>query len=41
MEELYTHMDFFVQTILTDRYIHPRDLRVASLQSPSKVHYGI
>ena len=30
---------FFVQTILTDRYINRRELRVESLKGPSSVEY--
>ena len=40
-EELYSQMDFFVQTILSDRYIHRRQLRLVSLESLSSVEYGI
>ena len=40
-EELYTQMGFFVQTILTDRNIHRRGLRLVSLESTSSVEYGI
>ena len=40
-EELYTQMVFFVQTILADRYIHRRELRMVSLESLSSVEYGI
>ena len=41
-EELYTQMGFFfVQTILADRYIHRRELRLVSLESLSSVEYGI
>ena len=36
-EELYTEMGFFVQTILTDRYIHRTELRLVSLESSSSV----
>ena len=32
---------FFVQSILADRYIHRRELRLASLESLSSVEYGI
>ena len=39
-EELYTRMGFFVQSILADRYIHPRELRLVSLESLSSVEYG-
>ena len=31
---------FFVQTILADRYIHGRELRLVSLESLSSVEYG-
>ena len=40
-EELYTQMGFFVQTILADRYIHRRELRLVSLESLSSVEYGV
>ena len=40
-EELYTQMGFFVQTILADRYIHRRELRLVSLGSLSSVEYKI
>ena len=40
-EELYTQMVFFVQPILTDRYIHRIELWVVSLKSTSSVEYGI
>ena len=40
-EELYTHEFFFVQSILVDRYIHRRELRLVSLESLSSVEYGI
>ena len=32
---------FFVQSILADRYIHRRELRLISLESLSSVEYGI
>ena len=32
---------FFVQSILADRYIHRRELRLVSLESLSSVEYGI
>ena len=32
---------FFVQSILADRYIHHRELRLVSLESLSSVEYGI
>ena len=32
---------FFVQTILADRYIHRRELRLVSLESSSSVKFGI
>ena len=34
-------MDFFVQTILADRYIHRRELPLVSLESLSSVEYGV
>ena len=40
-EELYTQMGLFVQTILTDRYIQRRELRLVSLESSSSVKYGM
>ena len=40
-KELYTQMGFFVQSILADRYIHRRELRLVSLESFSSVEYGI
>ena len=41
-EELYTQMGFFfVPTILADRYIHRRELRLVSLESSSSVEYRI
>ena len=40
-EELYTQMVFFVQTILADRYIHRRELRLVSIESLPSVEYGI
>ena len=40
-EELYTQMSFFVQTILTDRYIHRREMSVVSLKSSSIVEFEI
>ena len=40
-EELYTQMVFLVQTILADRYIHHRELRLVLLDSLSSVQYGI
>ena len=33
-------MGFFVQSILADRYIHRRELRLVSLESSSSVEYG-
>ena len=39
-EELCTQMGFFVQSILADRYIHRRELRLVSLESLSSVEYG-
>ena len=32
---------FFVQSILADRYIHRRELRMVSLESLASVEYGI
>ena len=32
---------FFFQTILADRYIHRRELRLVSLETSSSVEYGI
>ena len=32
---------FFVQSILADRYIHCREMRLVSLESLSSVEYGI
>ena len=32
---------FFVQSILADRYIHRRELRLVSLESLSSAEYGI
>ena len=40
-EELYNQMGFFVQTILADRYIHRRKMRLVSLEGLSSVEYGI
>ena len=40
-EELYTQLGFFVQSILADRYIHRRELRLVSLESLSSVEYGV
>ena len=41
-EELYTQMGFFfVQSILADRYIHRRELRLVSLEILSSLEYGI
>ena len=40
-EELYTHIGFFVQTILADRYNRRRELRVVSLESPSGAECAI
>ena len=40
-EELYTQMGFFAQTILVDRYIHRKELRLVSLESSSNVEFGI
>ena len=40
-EKLYTQMCFFVQTILADRYIHRREVRVASLKNSSSVKFEI
>ena len=39
-EELYTQMEFFVQSIVADRYIHRRELRLLSLESLSSVENG-
>ena len=39
--ELHTQVGFFVQSILADRYIHRRGLRLVSLESLSSVEYGI
>ena len=33
--------DSFVQSILADRYIHRRESRIVSLESPSNVEYEI
>ena len=38
-EELYTQMGFFVRTILADRYIHCREMWVASLKSQCSVEF--
>ena len=38
---LYTQIGFFVQTILADRNIHRRELRLVSLESLSSVEYRI
>ena len=40
-EELYTQMGFFVQSILADRYIHRRELRLVSLERLSSAEYEI
>ena len=40
-EKLYTQMGFFVLTILADRYIHRRELRLVSLESLTSVEYRI
>ena len=32
---------FFVQSILADRYIHNRELRIVSLKTASSIEYGI
>ena len=42
-EELYTQLGFFffVQSILADRYIHRREMRLVSLESLSSVECGI
>ena len=34
-EEVYTQMGFFVQAIFADRYLHRREILVASLKSSS------
>ena len=39
VEELYTQMFFFVQSILADRYINRRGLWMESLESPISVEY--
>ena len=39
-KELYTQLGFF-QTILTDRYINRREIRVVPLKSPTSVEYEI
>ena len=39
-EELYTQMDFFVQSILTNRYIHCRVV-IGIIKSLSSAEYGI
>ena len=41
LEELYTQMGFFVQSILADRYIHRREFKLVSLESLSSVEHGI
>ena len=33
-------MGFFIQSILADRYIHRRELRLVSLESLSSVEHG-
>ena len=38
---IYSNGVFFVQSILADRYIHRRELRLVSLESLSSVEYGI
>ena len=38
---IYSNGFFFVQSILADRYIHRRELRLVSLESLSSVEYGI
>ena len=38
---IYSNGFFFVQSILTDRYIHRRELRLVPLESLSSVEYGI
>ena len=38
---IYSNGFLFVQTILADRYIHRRELRLVSLESLSSVEYGI
>ena len=37
---IYSTGFFFVQSILADRYIHRRELRLVSLESLSSVEYG-
>ena len=37
--ELYTQPGFFVQSVLADRYINRRELRLVSLESLSSVEY--
>ena len=39
-KELYTQTVFF-QSILADRYIHRRELRLVSFENLSSVEYGI
>ena len=40
-EVLYTQMGFFCSDSFDrSKYIHPGDLRVASLKSPSSIEYG-
>ena len=38
---IYSTGIFFVQSILADRYIHRRELRLVSLESLSSVEYGV
>ena len=38
---IYSTGFFFVQSILADRYIHRRELRLVSLESSSSVEYEI
>ena len=38
---IYSNGFFFVQSILADRYIHRREMRLVSLESLSSVEYGI
>ena len=40
-KEIYTQIGFFVQSILADRHIHRRELRLVSLESLSSAEYGI
>ena len=40
-QELYTQKGFFIRRIFADRYIHRRELRLASLESWSSVEYEL